>query len=114
LWSGIAGAIDYEAELAVIIKMGGRNISHEHAMKHVFGYTIINDVTARDLQQVHKQWFLGKAVDGFAPMGPWIVTAEEVESTHLTIECRVNGEVRQKASTADLIFDILTLNCHHI
>jgi|SRR5665213_2479700 len=101
LWPGLAGAIDYEAELAVIIKTGGRNIRPEQAMNHVFGYTIINDVTARDLQQTHKQWFLGKAVDGFAPMGPWIVTAEEVGSIDLTIECRVNGDIRQKASTAD-------------
>ena len=101
--------VDYEAELAVIIGKGGRGITKENSWDHVWGYTIINDVTARDLQKNHKQWFLGKSLDGFAPMGPWAVTADSVDATNLTVSCHVNGELRQKANTADLIFDIPTL-----
>lgn len=109
LWPGIDASVDYEVELAVVIGKRGRFIRKEDALQHVFGYTIINDVTARDLQREHKQWFLGKAVDGFAPMGPWIVTADEVDVRDLQIVCQVNGEVRQSANTADLIFDVPTL-----
>ncbi len=109
LWPGLHQAVDYEAELAVVIGRGGRAIARERAMAHVFGYTIINDVTARDLQQAHKQWFLGKGIDGFGPMGPWIVTADELDGADLRVTCRVNGEPRQDGSTADLIFDIPTL-----
>ena len=109
LWPGLDQAVDYEAELAVVIGQGGRAIPREQAMAHVFGYTIINDVTARDLQQAHKQWFLGKGIDGFGPMGPWIVTADELDGTNVRVTCRVNGEPRQDSSTADLIFDIPTL-----
>lgn len=109
LWPGLDEAVDYEAELAVVIGQGGRFIPRERAMAHVFGYTIINDVTARDLQRVHKQWFLGKAIDGFGPMGPWITTADEIDPADLRITCRVNGETRQDSSTADLIFDVPTL-----
>ena len=79
------------------------------AQAHVFGYTILNDVTARDRQRDHKQWFLGKGLDGFCPMGPWITTTDEVDSANLRIRCWVNGELRQDASTRDLIFDIPTL-----
>src|SRR2546423_421673 len=86
----------------------GKRISKALAVNHVFGYTILNDVTARDLQKTHKQWYLGKAVDGFAPMGPWIVTSDELAADNLTITTTVNGEVRQNARTADLIFDIPT------
>lgn len=107
--SDITKELDYEAELAVIIGKGGKRISKENALEHVWGYTIVNDVTARDLQRDHKQWFLGKSIDGFCPMGPWAVTADEVDGANLDVECRVNGEVRQKASTKDLIFDIPTL-----
>jgi 2-keto-4-pentenoate hydratase/2-oxohepta-3-ene-1,7-dioic acid hydratase in catechol pathway len=78
-------------------------------MSHVFGFTIINDVTARDLQRQHKQWFLGKGIDGFCPMGPYIVTADELNVTDVRVICRVNGQTRQDASTRDLIFDIPTL-----
>jgi 2-keto-4-pentenoate hydratase/2-oxohepta-3-ene-1,7-dioic acid hydratase in catechol pathway len=99
-------SLDYEAELAVIIGRGGRGIPAGRAWKHVWGYTIINDVTARDLQHDHKQWFLGKSLDTFCPMGPWAVTADEVDPTDLTVMCWVNGELRQKASTRDLIFGI--------
>lgn len=109
LWDGLDAAVDYEAELAVIIGRGGRAIARDAAMSHVFGYTIINDVTARDLQRRHKQWFLGKGIDGFGPMGPWIVTADEIDGGNLGIRCRVNGELRQDSSTADLIFDIPAL-----
>lgn len=109
LWPGLDEAVDYEAELAVVVGRGGRFIPPEQAMAHVFGYTILNDVTARDLQRVHKQWFLGKSIDGFGPMGPWIATADEVDITDLRVTCRVNGELRQDSSTADLIFDVPTL-----
>lgn len=109
LWPGLDEAVDYEAELAVVIGRGGRCIGRADAMKHVFGYTVVNDVTARDLQQRHKQWFLGKGIDGFCPMGPWITTADEVDLQALRVRCTVNGEVRQDASVADLIFDVPTL-----
>jgi len=109
LWPELDKAVDYEGELAVVIGRAGRHISKALAMKYVFGFTILNDVTARDLQKTHKQWYLGKAVDGFAPMGPWIVTSDELAADNLTITTTVNGEVRQNASTADLIFDIPTL-----
>jgi 2-keto-4-pentenoate hydratase/2-oxohepta-3-ene-1,7-dioic acid hydratase in catechol pathway len=99
-------SLDYEVELAVIIGRGGRGIPAGNAWEHVWGYTIINDVTARDLQRDHKQWFFGKSLDTFCPMGPWAVTADEVDATDLTVRCRVNGELRQKASTRDLIFGI--------
>jgi 2-keto-4-pentenoate hydratase/2-oxohepta-3-ene-1,7-dioic acid hydratase in catechol pathway len=101
--------VDYEAELAVVIGRKGKNIPKERAYAHVFGYTIINDVTARDRQRNHKQWFLGKALDTFCPMGPWVATADEVEPANLEVKCWVNGELRQDANTRDLIFDIPTL-----
>jgi 2-keto-4-pentenoate hydratase/2-oxohepta-3-ene-1,7-dioic acid hydratase in catechol pathway len=109
LYPGLDEAVDYEAELAVVIGKGGRFIGRDRALEHVFGYTVFNDVTARDLQQKHKQWFLGKGIDGFGPMGPWIVTADELDGAALRISCRVNGETRQDSSTADLIFDVPTL-----
>ena len=109
LWPGMDAAVDYEAELAVVIGRGGRRISRANAMSHVFGYTILNDVTARDLQRRHQQWFLGKGIDGFGPMGPWITTADEVDGANLRVTCKVNGELRQDSSTADLIFDVPTL-----
>jgi 2-keto-4-pentenoate hydratase/2-oxohepta-3-ene-1,7-dioic acid hydratase in catechol pathway len=103
-------SVDYEVELAVVIGKGGRKISKKDALKHVFGYTIVNDVTARHLQSQHKQWFLGKSIDGFCPMGPWLVTADEVgQVKKLFVESRINGEVRQRAQVKDLIFDIPTL-----
>jgi 2-keto-4-pentenoate hydratase/2-oxohepta-3-ene-1,7-dioic acid hydratase in catechol pathway len=103
---GVTSQLDYEAELGVIIGRGGKGIARSDALAHVWGYTIINDVTARDLQKKHKQWFLGKGLDTFCPMGPWAVTADEVGTAPLELLCTVNGEVRQKASTSDLIFDI--------
>jgi len=101
---------DYEGELTVVIGAGGRNISEKDAYNHVYGYTIVNDVTARTLQNRHKQWFLGKSLDGYCPMGPCIVTADEIEDvTQLRLLTKVNGEVRQDAYVSQLIFDIPTL-----
>ena len=99
--------VDYEGELTVILGKGGRGIKRDEAYSHVFGYTIINDVTARDLQQKHKQWFIGKNIDGFCPMGPCVVTADEVgDITTCSLQTRVNGELRQNADVKDLIFNI--------
>jgi 2-keto-4-pentenoate hydratase/2-oxohepta-3-ene-1,7-dioic acid hydratase in catechol pathway len=109
LHAGLTVELDYEGELGVIIGRGGRGIPIEEALDHVWGYTIINDVTARDVQHDHRQWFLGKSMDGFCPMGPWAVTADEVDLADLLIETRVNGELRQSAKTTDLIFDVPTL-----
>ena len=113
------GGVDYEGELAVVIghvggpgggQSGGRGIAKADALKHVFGYTIVNDVTARHLQKRHSQWILGKGLDTFCPMGPAILTADEVpDPTKLVLTTWVNGEQRQKAVVADLIFDIPTL-----
>ena len=109
LHGDVTQKVDYEAELAVIIGKGGRSITKDAAWDHIWGYTIVNDVTARDLQKNHKQWFLGKSLDSFAPMGPWAVTADAVTATDLTVTCHVNGTLRQNANTNDLIFDIPTL-----
>lgn len=102
----VSSAIDYEAELAVIIGKGGRGIRPEDAMDHVWGYTIVNDVTARDLQGRYSQWLIGKSQDTFCPMGPFAVTADEIDVGDTTVTCFVNGEMRQNANTRDLIFDI--------
>lgn len=103
---GVTSELDYEAELAVIVGRGGRGIRRADALAHVWGYAILNDVTARDLQKRHKQWFLGKGLDTFCPMGPWVVTADEAGSGPFEVRCTVNGEERQRASTSDLIFDV--------
>lgn len=101
---------DYEGELGVVIGEGGRNISKADAYDHVYGYTVINDVTARDLQKKHAQWFIGKSVDTYCPMGPALVTADEVgDVTKCRLTTTVNGELRQDAVISDLIFDIPTL-----
>ena len=105
----VSTQIDYEAELTIVIGKGGRNISREKAMSHVFGYTIINDVTARDVQIRHQQWDLGKSFDTFCPMGPWIVTADELNGSDTRVRCWVNGDLRQDALTTDLIFDLPSL-----
>jgi 2-keto-4-pentenoate hydratase/2-oxohepta-3-ene-1,7-dioic acid hydratase in catechol pathway len=103
-------SVDYEGELTVVVGRRARGVKKADAYDYVFGYTIINDVTSRTLQHAHKQWFLGKNLDGFCPMGPCIVTADEVpDVTRLRLETRVNGEVRQNADVSDLIFDIPTL-----
>ena len=98
--------VDYEAELGVVIGRGGRAIAAADALAHVWGYTVINDVTARDLQVKHKQWLLGKSIDTFCPIGPWLVTADEIDHANTDIACWVNGELRQQANTRDMIFDI--------
>ncbi len=105
----VSSAVDYEAELAVIIGRGGRGISTARALDHVWGYTIINDVTARDLQGLHSQWLIGKSQDGFCPMGPYAVTAEAFELGRAQMRCWVNNELRQDVSTGQLIFDVPTL-----
>ncbi|MBI3452728.1 MAG: fumarylacetoacetate hydrolase family protein [Rhodospirillales bacterium] len=103
-------SVDYENELTAVIGKGGRSVPKTRAYNHVFGYTIVNDVTARTIQHRHKQWFLGKSIDGFCPMGPWIVTADDIPDVgKMRLITRVNGEVRQDARIADLIFDIPTL-----
>ncbi|SIS03541.1 2-keto-4-pentenoate hydratase/2-oxohepta-3-ene-1,7-dioic acid hydratase (catechol pathway) [Peribacillus simplex] len=96
--------MDYEAELVVVMGKTAKNVSEEDALSYVFGYSVGNDVSARDLQFKSGQWLLGKTPDGFAPVGPYIVTTEEVDPNNLAIECRVNGEVHQKANTRDMIF----------
>jgi len=107
--SEVSTQIDYEAELAVIIGKGGKNITRAAAMAHVFGYTVVNDVTARDVQMRHGQWDMGKSFDTFCPMGPWIVTADEFDGTKTRVRCWVNGELRQDGPTENMIFDIPTL-----
>jgi 2-keto-4-pentenoate hydratase/2-oxohepta-3-ene-1,7-dioic acid hydratase in catechol pathway len=105
----VSAAIDYEAELAVIIGTGGRGITRADAMNHVWGYTIINDVTARDLQGKYSQWLIGKSQDTFCPMGPWAVTADAFDPGSAGVRCFVNGDLRQDARVSQLIFDIPTL-----
>ena len=101
---------DYEGELAVIIGPGGRGISKANALDHVYGYTVSNDVTARTLQHQHKQWTIGKSLDGYCPMGPAILTADEAgDVREMRLRTWVNGEARQDVKVADLIFDIPTL-----
>jgi 2-keto-4-pentenoate hydratase/2-oxohepta-3-ene-1,7-dioic acid hydratase in catechol pathway len=98
---------DYEAELAFVIGRGGRYIPAAQAMEHVFGYTIVNDVSARDFQNATSQWLMGKTFDTFAPMGPWIVTKDEITDPHaLDISMEVSGLVLQKSNTRELIFRI--------
>jgi 2-keto-4-pentenoate hydratase/2-oxohepta-3-ene-1,7-dioic acid hydratase in catechol pathway len=104
---GVTAELDYEAELGVIIGRGGRGISRDDAFAHVWGYTAIDDVTARDLQARHKQWTIGKSLDTHCPMGPYAVSADEVpDVTALQVQSSVNGEPRQSAPVKDLIFDI--------
>ncbi|MDQ0221262.1 FAA hydrolase family protein [Peribacillus cavernae] len=108
--SEVTKELDYEAELAIIIGKEGTYIPKEEAFHYIYGYTIINDVTARDLQRNHKQWLLGKGLDTHGPMGPYIVTADELlDPQNLNIESRVNGETRQNSNTKMLIFDIPTI-----
>lgn len=107
--ASVSTAIDYEAELAVIIGKAGRNISKEDALSHVWGYTVVNDVTARDLQGRHSQWLISKSQDTFCPMGPWAVTADEIDLKDTPVKCWINDELRQDSNTGLLIFDIPTI-----
>ena len=111
IFPDVSTSIDYEVELAVVIGKAGRNISKADAMDHVFGYTILNDVTARDVQRRHGgQYFKGKGLDGSCPIGPAIVTADEISDPQaLSIGLKVNGDQRQDGNTKDMIFDIPTL-----
>ena len=99
--------LDYESELAVIIGREAYKVPEEDAYKYIFGYTILNDISARDVQTGHRQWYLGKSLDGFTPIGPWIVTADEIPGRpRLRVKSYVNGELRQDGNTDDFIFDI--------
>ena len=108
--AGVTHELDWEVELGVVIGTGGRAIPRARAFEHVFGYTVINDLSARDLQFRHKQWFLGKSLDGFCPMGPALVTTDEIpDPQRLKLFCRVNGVTKQDSSTAQMIFDVATI-----
>ncbi len=104
------GSVDYEGELGVVIGKPAFGVEKKAAWDHVLGYTIINDVTSRELQKQHGQWVIGKGLDTFCPMGPWLVTADEAgRPDGMELVTEINGEVRQKANVADLVFDIPTL-----
>src|SRR5579884_2664774 len=103
----VSKAPDFEAEFAFVIGRGGRRIAAGDWPKHVFGYTLVNDVSARDYQRATTQWLMGKTFDTFAPMGPWIVTADEIADPHaLDISLEIGGEVLQRSNTRELIFDV--------
>ncbi|MBM7586480.1 2-keto-4-pentenoate hydratase/2-oxohepta-3-ene-1,7-dioic acid hydratase in catechol pathway [Bacillus pakistanensis] len=104
---GVTEELDYEGELALIIGKAGKGIDEKDALDFIFGYTIINDITARDLQKKHKQFFIGKSLDTTCPMGPWIVTSDEIpQPNNLTIMTKINGEIRQHSNTKHFIFPI--------
>lgn len=106
-YESLTDALDYEGELAVIIGKKGKEIARAEALDYILGYTVLNDVTARDLQSRHKQFFIGKSLDGTCPIGPWIVSKDEIGDPHtLAIETKVNGETRQKSNTSQFIFPI--------
>jgi 2-keto-4-pentenoate hydratase/2-oxohepta-3-ene-1,7-dioic acid hydratase in catechol pathway len=110
----VSEQVDWEVELAVVIGVGGRHLRKEEALTHVFGYTVLNDVTARDIQ--HRpgiQWFLGKSLDGFCPMGPVLVTADEIaDPQKLRLQLEVNGSPKQDSNTSFMLFDVATLIAH--
>ena len=110
-WHGhVSRRIDWEVELVAIIGRAGRDIPEEGALAHVFGYTVGNDVTARDLQARHQQWYKGKGLDGFCPLGPWIVTRDELpDPQDVRLRLRVNGATKQDAGTSDMIFSVARL-----
>ena len=110
-WHGhVSRRIDWEVELVAVIGRRGIDIPEERALEHVFGYTVGNDVTARDLQARHQQWYKGKGLDGFCPLGPWIVTADEIPDPQaLRLQLRVNGALKQDARTDDMIFGVAKL-----
>ncbi len=101
----VTSQVDYEAELVIVIGKTAKYIGAEEALRHVFGYCAVNDLSARDLQMRTAQWLLGKSCDDFSPLGPYLVTADEVPDPNgLSIRCEVNGEVRQRSNTSDMIF----------
>jgi 2-keto-4-pentenoate hydratase/2-oxohepta-3-ene-1,7-dioic acid hydratase in catechol pathway len=104
----VTSKLDWEAELGVVIGRGGKNIAEKDALSHVFGYTVVNDLSARDLQFDRGQWFLGKSLDSLLPAGPVVLTADEVpDPQNLELRLRVNGVERQAANTRDMIFNIV-------
>jgi 2-keto-4-pentenoate hydratase/2-oxohepta-3-ene-1,7-dioic acid hydratase in catechol pathway len=100
---------DYEAELVIVMGKGGMDIPKEKAAEYIFGYTCGNDVSARDAQNKSAQWLIGKSFPGFAPAGPWVVTADELDPCNLAISCRRGGEVVQDSNTSHMIFDVYTI-----
>lgn len=103
-YKGLVDSLDYECELGVVVGKDCKGVTKEEAKQYIFGYTIINDISARNLQTRHKQWYLGKSLDGFTPMGPCIVTADEIgDEQSLDISCTVNGELRQSSNTKYMI-----------
>jgi len=103
----IAQEVDYEVELAVVMGRRCKAVSAAEALENVFGYAVANDLSARDLQRRTNQWTYGKAIDGFLPLGPWLVTADEVgDPQKLQLRCLVNGQVRQDSNTADMVFSV--------
>jgi 2-keto-4-pentenoate hydratase/2-oxohepta-3-ene-1,7-dioic acid hydratase in catechol pathway len=108
--AALTGQVDYEAELAVVIGRRARDVAREEALRYVLGYSCLNDVSARDLQVGDGQWTRAKSLDTFCPMGPWLVTADAVPDPGvLRVRCRVNGELRQDASTAELVHGVAEL-----
>ena len=105
----VVSALDYEAELAVIIGKRGRSISKQKAMEYVWGYTIVNDITARDLQKKHRQWLIGKSQDNFCPMGPLAVTRDSLDLNSTVVRCWVNNELRQDSHTGMMVFSVAEL-----
>lgn len=107
--SAVSVQVDWEVEIGVIIGTRARKVAESDALGHVFGYTVLNDVTARDLQNRTSQFFIGKSVDGYCPMGPWIVTADEItDPQNLTLSCRVNGIEKQRGNSRSMIYPIAT------
>ncbi|HXS52917.1 MAG TPA: fumarylacetoacetate hydrolase family protein [Usitatibacter sp.] len=103
----ISTSLDWEVELGMIIGTPGKDITEPDAMRHVFGYTVVNDVSWRDLQRRHGgQWHKGKSLDGTCPMGPWIVTADSIDPNNLRVSCRVNGVMKQDSNTRFLYFKL--------
>lgn len=107
----ITNCLDYECELALIIGKDAKNVSPSNVKEYIFGWTILNDISSRDIQNKHKQWFYGKSLDGSAPMGPWIVTADELDVSNLSLKSFVNGELRQDSNTSKMIFDANYVIC---
>ena len=105
--ASVSTSLDWEAELAIVIGPGGKNIAEADAMRHVWGYTVINDVSWRDIQRRHgNQWHKGKSLDGTCPMGPWIVTADSLDPADLRVSCRVNGVTKQDSRTKYMYFKL--------